>query len=106
YGSGISVGESTNIGITSNTVSYDENGMIFGSNAAGNNITSNSITNNQCGVAGPETVFHCNAFYNNTLNSNNNEFFPTSGVEAPWPRFHQHPQHTGLSPLSRVSPPV
>jgi len=99
YGSGISIGESTNIGITSNTVSYDENGILFGSNAAGNSITSNSITNNQCGVAGPETVFQDNAFYNNTFNSNNNEFCPTSGVDAPWPGFHQNPQHTGLSPF-------
>ncbi len=106
YGSGISVGESTNIGITSNTVSYDENGMIFGSNAAGNNITSNSITNNQCGVGGPETVFQDNAFYNNTFNSNNNEFCPTSGVDAPWPGFHQNPQHTGLSPFSGPSTPA
>src|SRR3989454_536112 len=106
YGSGISIGESTNIGITSNTVSYDENGMIFDSNAAGNSINSNSITNNQCGVAGPETVFQDNAFYNNTFNSNNNEFCPTSGVDAPWPGFHQNPQHTGISPFRGPSTPA
>src|SRR2546426_6046260 len=105
-GSGISIGASTNIGITSNSVSYDRNGMIFDSNAAGNNITSNSITNNQCGVAGPETVFQDNAFYNNTFNSNSNEFCPTSGVDAPWPGFHQNPQHTGLSPFRGPSTPA
>src|SRR2546425_6959375 len=105
YGSGISIGESTNIGITSNTVSYDENGILFGSNAAGNSITNNSITNDQCGVAGPETVFSCDAFFQKTLQPTNKKIFSPFRVDAPPPRVPPQPHHTPPPPLPPPPPP-
>jgi len=55
-GEGIWVAESTGITITSNTVSYNIDGILLSNNATGNTITDNTISNNNCGIRTDQTT--------------------------------------------------